>query len=279
MHSEYTTSTNRAAGITEANRVHLMRLHTQFHGPFTVEDAVATLGLDVVRTRRFLAYLASRGWLSRVQSGVYIVVPLDATRPTEWREDPWLIATKIFSPCYIGGWSACEHWGLTEQIFREIQVVTSRKVRTRRPVIQGTQFQVTVRSAALHFGTRAVWRRDTKVMVSDPTRTIVDLLDDPSLGGGIRHVAEIVQAYFSSDMRDDDLLQGYIARMGNRTIYKRLGFLIEILGLEIPALVAVCQQLMSSGDTVIDPTMKKKGRLLKRWNLWINARIRRSSPA
>jgi len=256
-----------------------MLLHAQFRGPFTVEDAVATLGFDAERTRRFLAYLASRGWLSRVQSGVYIVVPLDATRPADWREDPWLVAARIFAPCYIGGWSACEHWGLTEQIFREIQVITSRKVRHRRPVIQGTQFQVTVRSASLLFGTRVVWRRDMQVMVSDPTRTVVDLLDDPALGGGMRHVAEVVQAYLSSDMRDDDLLQDYIARLGNRTIYKRLGFLIEALGLEIPALVTVCQQMMSSGDTVLDPTMKKKGRLLKRWNLWINVRIRRSDPA
>ena len=279
MHSEYTTTKNKAAGITEANRVRLMILNAQFHGPFTVEDAVMTLGFEVERTRRFLAYLASRGWLSRVQSGVYIVVPLDATRPADWREDPWLVAARIFTPCYIGGWSACEHWGLTEQIFREIQVITSRKVRNRHPVIQGTQFQVTVRSASLIYGTRVVWRRDIQVWVSDPTRTVVDLLDDPSLGGGIRHVAEVVQTYFSSDMRDDDLLQDYIARLDNRTIYKRLGFMLETLGLEIPALVTVCQQLMSSGDTVLDPTMKKKGHLLKRWNLWINVRIRRSYPA
>jgi len=279
MHSEYTTTKNKAAGITEANRVRLMILNAQFHGPFTVEDAVMTLGFEVERTRRFLAYLASRGWLSRVQSGVYIVVPLDATRPADWREDPWLVAARIFTPCYIGGWSACEHWGLTEQIFREIQVITSRKVRNRHPVIQGTQFQVTVRSASLIYGTRVVWRRDIQVWVSDPTRTVVDLLDDPSLGGGIRHVAEVVQTYFSSDMRDDVLLQDYIARLGNRTIYKRLGFMLETLGLEIPALVTVCQQLMSSGDTVLDPTTKKKGHLLKRWNLWINVRIRRSYPA
>jgi len=256
-----------------------MVLNAQFHGPFTVEDAVATIGLEVERTRRFLAYLASRGWLSRVQSGVYIVVPLDATRPADWREDPWLVAARIFAPCYIGGWSACEHWGLTEQIFREIQVITSRKIRNRHPVIQGTQFQVTVRSASLIYGTSVVWRRDIQVWVSNPTRTVVDLLDDPSLGGGIRHVAEVVQTYFSSDMRDDDLLQDYIARLDNRTIYKRLGFMLETLGLEIPALVTVCQQLMSSGDTVLDPTMKKKGHLLKRWNLWINVRIRRSYPA
>ena len=32
-------------------------------------------------------------------------------------EDPLVIAEKLFSPCYVGGWSAAEYWGITEQIF------------------------------------------------------------------------------------------------------------------------------------------------------------------
>jgi len=36
-----------------------------------------------------------------------------------------------------------------------------------------------------------------KVDVSDVHRTIVDMLDDPSSGGGIRHVAECLSAYFA----------------------------------------------------------------------------------
>ena len=259
MNSDYTKTEQRAAGITEANRGRLTLLHIKCHGPFTVEDAVEVLGMTVEHTRRFLAYLASRGWLSRVQSGVYTVVPLDATHPSDWREDPWIIAASIFTPCYIGGWSACEYWGLTEQIFREIRVITARQVRNRHPVIQGTQLQVTVRSTPLLFGTTVVWRRDVQVNVSDPSRTVVDLLDDPSLGGGARQVAEVIQAYFNSDLRDEILLKGYIERLGNRTIYKRLGYYIETLALDLPALLAVCKQMISKGDTVLDPTIKKEG--------------------
>lgn len=37
------------------------------------------------------------------------------------------MAAKVFEPCYIGDWSAAECWDLTEQVFREVVVVTSRQ--------------------------------------------------------------------------------------------------------------------------------------------------------
>jgi hypothetical protein len=40
----------------------------------------------------------------------------------------WLVAHKLFSPCYIGGWIAAHHWGLTEQIFNSIKCQNSRRL-------------------------------------------------------------------------------------------------------------------------------------------------------
>ena len=40
----------------------------------------------------------------RVCRGLYAPIPLDAISPREWREDPWVIAVKLFGPdYYIGG--------------------------------------------------------------------------------------------------------------------------------------------------------------------------------
>lgn len=39
-------------------------------------------------------------------------------------EEPFVIAEKLFSPCYIGGINAANYWDLTEQIFRTITVMT-----------------------------------------------------------------------------------------------------------------------------------------------------------
>jgi predicted transcriptional regulator of viral defense system len=101
-------------GIDQGNRDLLERLHRGLKGPFTPAEAAKILKLDLRRTWRFLSYLSSRGWLSRVRSGLYSTVPLSGRiRPSEWREDPWVVARSVFSPCYVGGFSACEHWSLT----------------------------------------------------------------------------------------------------------------------------------------------------------------------
>ena len=260
-------------GITAANRERLSALHRAVTGPFTAEDAARILTLSRDRTLRLLAYLASRGWLTRVRRNLYITVPLEASGPNDWREDPWIVAAKTFAPCYIGGWSAGEHWGLTDQIFRDIMVYSAHPVRSRVSQIQGTSFIVKVVPEEKLFGTAAVWRSHTRVQVSDASRTIADMLDDPSVCGGIRHVAEVLAAYFETTMRDDDLLVDYLERIGNRSAFKRLGYLVEQLGIEAPLLIEACVAHKSLGFTLLEPSAPRRGRFLRRWNLQVNATI------
>lgn len=269
-----------ALGIEENNRTLLDTLHRKVTGPFGSVEAAESLGLSRKRARRLLAYLAKRGWLARVQRGLYSLVPLGAGEPAEWREDPWVVAAKALAPCYIGGWSACEHWELTEQIFRDVVVVTGRGVRSSNVEIQGTAFRLKSLPKTKHFGTRNVWKARVPVAVSDPTRTIIDVLDDPSIGGGIRHIAEVVDAYFASEHRDDRRLVEYTNRRGNRTVYKRLGYLVEALGAEADTLVHECRAGMSAGLSLLDPSSRRKGRVSKRWNLRVNADLTRmKSPS
>jgi predicted transcriptional regulator of viral defense system len=263
----------RAEGISYENRALLERLHREIPGAFDVQHAARTLGLDPDRTRRLLAYLARRGWLSRVRRGLYVAVPLDARRSGEWIEDPWVVAERTFSPCYVGGWSACQHWGLTEQVFRTMLVVTARKVRNHEPVIQGTPYRLTVRSEDKLFGLTQVWRDRVRVSVSDPTRTVVDILDDPTLGGGIRSVADIVYEYLTGEFRDDDLLLEYGDRLGNRAVFKRLGFLLEHLEVSPAGLLAACARRRSAGLVTLDPSVHTRGRIVRRWGLRANVAL------
>src|SRR5206468_2273304 len=88
------------------------------------------------------------------------------------------------------------------------------------------------------FGTRSVWRERFRVEVSDPSRTIADTLADPSVGGGIRHIGGALAEYLASDHRDDQVLVEYGDRLGNRAVFKRLGYLLEALQVDAPELVA-----------------------------------------
>jgi predicted transcriptional regulator of viral defense system len=261
------------AGIGPGYRAHLAALSRAFDGPFTAADAAEVLAVDRATASRITGYLASRGWLARVRRGLYVPVPLEATAPGQWRADPWLVAARVFDPCYIGGWSACEHWGLTEQLFREVLVVTAQPQRRSAVHLQGADFHVVVRQPIALFGTRPVWRGRERVDVSDPSRTLVDVLDDPAIGGGIRHVADVVAEYFRGEHRNDDRLLSYVERRGNRTVFKRLGYLLEALTIEAPELIQVCLERRSAGISALDPSSDAKGKITKRWNLRVNARV------
>ena len=264
---------NEAHGITEKNRERLEILHRRMKGPFSVSEAAAVWTVDRTRARRLMAYLAAKGWLSRVRRNSYTTVPLGATSPKQWHEDPWIVASKTFAPCYLGGWTACEHWGLTEQIFREMVVFTPRRVRHRQEEIQGTRFRIKVIAKDRMFGLEGVWRAQNRVMVSDPTRTLVDLLDDPALGGGMRHVADVARSYFEGKSRNDALLADYADKIGNRTVFKRLGYLLETLGIPSAKLAKLCRRRISAGVSLLDPSGKAVGPILSRWGLRINVNL------
>ena len=262
------------SGITGRNRRLLATLHRNVAGPFSVKEAAETLLLSIPRTHKLLSYLAERGWLVRLQRGLYTVVPLEATEPGKWVEDPWVVAAGLYGPSsYIGGWSASEHWHLTEQLFRETVVITSRRVRNTATVIQGFTFCLKRVKEDKLFGIRTVWRGRTKVGVSDPSRTLADLLSDPSLGGGIRHIADVLETYFLGEHLDEPLLLDYVERLGNRTAFKRLGYLVETLELDAPRVLRHCRDSMSLGVSLLDPSLPDKGPSLRKWNLRVNALV------
>lgn len=260
-------------GISEKNRKMLTILHRGTSGPFTPREAASLLELDIGRSQRFLAYLADAGWLTRIKRGLYATVPLDVVEPASWREDPWIVAAKIFPPCYVGGWSACEHWGLTDQIFQETVIISAKTVRRRHMTIQGIPFYIKAVGGDKIFGTESVWRGRTRTFVSDPARTIVDVLDDPRVGGGIRHVADILKAYLSHERRNDSSLLKYAHRLDNRTVFKRLGHLLEALNTNDKTLIETCHKAISSGISLLDPSAPDKGRFVRRWNLRINVTV------
>lgn len=261
-------------GISAANRQLLELLHRSGPGPFTVSDAANLWHAPPGRAGRLLRSLATGGWLTRPRRGLYVPVPLEAARSGDWHEDPWLIAAKLFPGGYIGGWSASEHWGLTDQLFRDVLVYSPRRTRSKTIAVDGTAIQVKLVPERKLFGLRSIWRSTAKVTVSDPTRTLIDILDEPSNGGGIRHVVDVIDESMRGSHRDDGLLVAYGDRFGNRAVFKRLGYIVEVLGVDAPDLLAACAERVSRGISLLDPFIGPRGPIVTRWNLRINAEIR-----
>ncbi len=257
-------------GIRLKNRRLLDRLHQRFAGLFTAAEAAEVLEVPVPAAATLVKGLCARGWLVRPKRGAYAVVPLGAVQPKDWRIDVWVVAAKLYAPCYVGGWSAAEHWSLTEQLFRSTVVCTGRALRRSDVEVQEAPLRLKHVPQDRFFGLKTVWRERIAVKVSDPSRTLADMLDDPSIGGGTRHVAEMCETYFRSEHRDERLLLDYLGRISNGAAYKRLGFLIETLRIVAPAVQTACLAGVSAGLSKLDPNVAANGVIRRRWNLRVN---------
>lgn len=263
-------TTDAFAGISAANRRALTMLHRAFNRPFDAALAASALNADLAKTRRLIADLADGGWLARVRQGWYITVPIDAAEPRQWREDPWIVATVLFAPCYIGGWSASEHWGFSDQLFSSTYVVARRKVKPTDQIIQGSRFKLRSAPQQEWFGIREILRRDTAVTLSDPHRTVIDVMDVPESAGGALHAADILRAYFDSEHSDEQQLLSHGERLGRGALFKRLGYLAERDGLGSAAFIEACHERVSKGVSLLDPTLSDEGRIVSRWRLKVN---------
>jgi predicted transcriptional regulator of viral defense system len=249
-------------------------------GLISVPDAAEELHISTKEAALRLASLVRGGWAKRIRRGLYMILPSDV-EPGQMAapEDSWILAVEAFSPCYIGGWTAAEHWGLTEQMFRSTLVVTGAPIRSTSILLANYEFRLFKVPVSRLSGTVPIWRGSTTVPVSSKERTIVDGLRTPQLCGGIRHLAHMMNVYWELPDRDIETLLKIAVASANGAAWKRLGYLSELLWPGSAKVQEVAKGHISAGYSSLDPEIEPKGKLMRRWNLRINTAVPRDSQA
>lgn len=233
----------------------------------SVDIVTQTLGVEPRAAAKLLSRWKQQGWLRRIGPGLYVPVPLDLAGSEQVIADPWVLAPALFNQCYIGGWTAAHHWELTEQLFNETMVFTTRRITEKRVIAQGAVFVLhNVRPKRL-FGLKTLWRGSAKIPISDPARTLVDMIAAPDVGGGIDHVADSLTVYLKTKNADQRLLIRYAEEFDNGVIFKRLGYLAETW-LHDAKLAAECRSRLTEGYARLDPALPSK-KLVTAWRLWL----------
>ena len=243
----------------------------------SIEDVARTLRLERTEAAKLLSRWRDQGWLRRVGRGLYVPVPLDLAGSEQVVEDPWVLVPTLFGECYVGGWTAAHHWDLTEQLFNETVVFTTRRIGERRVVAQGAAFVLHHIASKRLFGVKQLWRGTRRVSVSDSARTLVDMLAMPDTGGGIDNVAECLAMHLRSKESNRDLLIRYADQFGNGAIFKRLGFLAETRH-DDKELATACRARLTKGYSQLDPALDCP-RLVTAWRLWVPQRWHQGGAA
>ena len=235
---------------------------------FNITDAKKILGCSEKVLRVVLWRLTSKGRIQRVKRGHYLLIPAKAGYKTKWSEHVFAFIDALLDEYYVGYWTALSYWGMTEQIPRTFFVATKKRRRNFNYEAVFIRF-VTI-SPHKFFGWTTETIGEQEFRISDREKTIVDSLDLPQHVGG---VLEAVKG-LAQDL-DWNRVVEYTDKLRNRTVYKRLGYLVETLGLEPPTgIVERLQRNISLGYSWLDPTAPKKViKTNSRWRLKININI------
>lgn len=255
-------------GIGKKYRQLLGKVIQQSNGYLNVNIVQKILNVSHPLAKLYLSRWAKSGWIKRIKRGSYIPLDVQTQDLSLVMEDPWVVAYGLFANCYIGGWTAAHHWGFTDQLYNDTIVLSNRRLSSVHQRIGNHLFIVRHVSPAKMFGTRTVWRERAKVKISDPHKTIVDVLNDPSIAGGIRSAMDFLTNYLLSPDKNLALIMDYAIKMGNKTIFKRLGYLLTILEEKDSHTISLCQANMSQGYSQLDPSLKGHS-LVRKWRLWI----------
>lgn len=251
---------------TSSGRARLARVMRAAPELLTVSVVAEALGLPRSPAAKLLSRWQRQGWVKRMRRGVYSRIPVDAVTADRTVENPWVLVPALFGPAYVGGWSAAEYWDLTEQIFRDICVFTTRAFRSQRQEVEGLPFILHRIPEKAMFGTRTVWEGRTRIQISDRERTLLDLLDRPDTGGGIEHVLSCLERFLAASESSLPRLLEYAGRLGNGAVFKRLGYLLERSGHPDAEAREACRARLTRGVARLDPSMPTP-RIVTRWRL------------
>lgn len=131
----------------------------------------------------------------------------------------------------------------------------------------GIGFRLRTVNEKAFFGLKTIWRGRARVKVSDPSRTMIDLMSDPSLGGGLRSSVDMLQSYLASkEHRDIKLLMSYAKTLGVGAVFKRLGFMLERYAPEEQEAIKQCARSLTQGYTQLDPAQPAR-KFVTAWRL------------
>ncbi len=261
--------------IGQLSAAFLTTLHQEGIEFFDTEQAIQLLNnRSDAAVRQLLAGMVQRGLLMRLRDGLFHIIPYDRD-PVHYFPD-WHVAAHHLAgqtPYYIGYYSALVLHGLTTQPALTEQIVVAKTIRPTQQIVKGIAFQFITHNPPHFFGSQTQWIQGIyKVNCSDLEKTLLDCAYKPDYAGGI---TEISKALFKAkaNLNTDKLLE-YATLFGSLAAIRRLGFLLEILDIQLP-IMAELQKMVKHSNTYVplDTALPKEGRSQSRWGIIQNIDI------
>lgn len=222
--------------------------------------------------KELLSDMVKRGLLMRLKKGLYYIIPYE--QDSESFMPDWHLLAAILTKGtqhYIGYYSAMQIHNLVTQPSLNEQIVVNQQLRPSTLTIKQIKFQFIYHNKFHFFGSKKIWIDSyTKVQCSDLEKTFIDCLFKPDYAGGIVEIAKAI--YMSKEKIKYEQLFDYAIQFNSQAVFKRLGFLLEILEIN-SKIIEKLQEIKTNSYVILDTELPKQGKRISRWSIQQNLEL------
>lgn len=241
------------------------------HPVFTRDEFIARVSEagSLPTQKNLLAYHVRSGRLVRVRRGLYASIPR-GVEAAGFTPDPYLVATKLAPDATVAYHAALQLRGRTYSVWHRFHFLTATwatGLTFRDSEYVPVKLPTPLRGLPNKDGGIAEERRSGgTVRATTFERTLVDLLDAPTFGGGWEEVWRSLEMVEFFDL---DAVATYALALGSALTVARVGFFLdqhrEALMVRDEHLARLTPRAPKQ-PIYFDPT-RTSGRLVKPWNL------------
>ena len=217
-------------------------------GIITISDTSHIINKDKNYAALYMKRLDDRGIIRRIEKGKYVLADTDIS----------IISTNLVYPSYISFLSGLAYYHKTTQIPIMTQIVTTVSKKNIR--YEQNQIQFIKLNKKRIFGYKKEKLKNGYAFIGDIEKIILDSLFIPEYCP----LSEVKNAL--DEVKIDTLLS-YGLKMDSIVILKRLGYILELNGIDI---YNELKRNINKRYDFLNPLLPKNGKKNKKWMLKIN---------
>lgn len=226
---------------------------------FSVED-IADRYEKISGARSGIKSLVRQSMAIKIRNNMYTCISGETGNPVANR---FQIASSITPTSYVTHHSALEYYGITDQVFHEVYVASSKPFSEFD--FDGYSFRYVHSS---HLDGVETLPMSGNVRITNKERTLIDCINDMDKIGGIE---EIIACILSMKRLREDYLLQYLAMYNNQFLYQKTGYLLsknqQILGLS-DNFLKTCREKIGKSKRYLSSDYKN-GKYNKEWQIVI----------
>lgn len=167
--------------------------------------------------------------------------------------DPLIFASFIYIPSYLSLWTAFRYYNLTEQLPKTIFVMVPKS----RKALKSQNARIEFIKTKYFFGFKKERYGDFDIFMAEPEKALIDSLLSKKVP-----LDEIIKAIKTKQLNKEKLID-YSIKIKNKTLIKRLGFILEENNLKCERL----KKFIDGNYVLLDSALSKKGKKDKKWKI------------